>query len=256
MKKIFAVLIVLILIFAFSFGASAEGMSWYCKREKDHKQPRADANMSYIENFGGYYVDKNHGDENGDKVVYLTFDAGYENGNVSKILDTLKEEGVTGAFFVLEHLIRENKELVMRMAEEGHTVCNHTCSHRDMTKVTSREDFALELSSLEKIYNETTGYEMTKYYRPPEGRFDEKTLKWADELGFKTIFWSLAYADWDNNKQPTKDYAFSKLLPRIHNGAVLLLHSTSKTNAEILDELLTRYKEMGYQFASLDALFS
>lgn len=254
MKKIFVVLFAVFLSFLLCFSASAEAMSWYCKREKEHKQPRADANMRFIEKYGGYYVDKSHGDECDDKVVYLTFDAGYENGNVAKILDTLKEEGVTGAFFVLEHLIADNKELIVRMAGEGHDVCNHTCSHKDMTRAESKEEFAAELSELEKIYKEITGYKMKKYYRPPEGRFDEKTLKWADELGYKTVFWSLAYADWDNDNQPAPDAALKKLTDNVHNGAVILLHPTSRTNAEILGEFIRTLKAEGYRFGTLDEL--
>ena len=151
--------------------------------------------------------------------------------------------------------MEKNKDLVRRMVEEGHIVGNHTMHHPDMQKKDA-EAFARELRDLEDLFREITGKEMPKYYRPPQGLYSQKNLEMARSLGYKTVFWSLAYADWDNNKQPTKEYAFSKLLPRIHNGAVLLLHSTSKTNAEILDELLTRYKEMGYTFASLDTLFS
>ncbi len=254
MKKIFTALVAVLVMFVFCLSASAEAMSWYCKREKEHRQPRADANMSYIEKYGGYYVDKNHGDGCEEKVVYLTFDAGYENGNVEKILDVMKKEGVSGAFFVLEHLITANKELVVRMAEEGHTVCNHTCSHKDMTKVGSIEEFRTELTALEDIYKECTGKEMAKYYRPPEGRFDKKTLEWANELGYKTIFWSLAYADWDNNKQPSPEEAMKKLTDNIHNGAVILLHPTSATNAQILGEFIRDLKAEGYRFGTLDEL--
>jgi peptidoglycan-N-acetylmuramic acid deacetylase len=141
------------------------------------------------------------------------------------------------------------------MVEEGHIVGNHTMHHPDMRKK-DQAGFAKELKDLEALFREITGKEMPKYYRPPQGLYSQENLEFAQKLGYKTVFWSLAYADWDNSKQPTKEYAFSKLLPRIHNGAVLLLHSTSKTNGEILEELLTRYKEMGYTFASLDGLFS
>ena len=254
MKKIIILIFSFFLAFSFCTSASAEAMSWYCKREKEHRQPRLDSNMMYIEKYGGYYIDKNHGDDNDEKVVYLTFDAGYENGNVEKILDVMKSENVTGAFFVLEHLISANPELVCRMVNEGHIVCNHTASHKDMTKVESIEEFQSELNRLEKIYEECTGYKMAKYYRPPEGRFDEKTLKYANELGYKTIFWSLAYADWDNNNQPTAESAMKKLTDNIHNGAVILLHPTSATNAQILGEFIRTLKEEGYRFGTLDEL--
>ena len=189
------------------------------------------------------------------KVLYLTFDAGYENGNTEKILDVLKKHQVPAAFFLVGNYMEKNKDLVRRMVDEGHIVGNHTMHHPDMQKK-DEASFARELKDLEDLFREITGKELPKYYRPPQGLYSKKNLELAQSLGYKTVFWSLAYADWDNNKQPTKEYAFSKLLPRIHNGAVLLLHSTSKTNADILDELLTRYKEMGYRFASLDGLFS
>ena len=254
MKKILTVIFAIFLLFSLCITASAETMNWYCKREKDHRQPSLDTNMRFIEEYGGYYVDKNHGDGSSDKVVFLTFDAGYENGNVEKILDVLKSENVTGAFFVLEHLVTANSELVIRMAEDGHTVCNHTASHKDMTKVETIEEFEAELAALETIYRETTGREMAKYYRPPEGRFDEKTLKFANELGYKTVFWSLAYADWDNNNQPSPEAAMKKLTDNIHNGAVILLHPTSATNAQILGDYIRALKSEGYRFGTLDEL--
>lgn len=254
MKKIFTLFLAIFLSASFCVFASAESMSWYCKREKEHRQPRLDANMTFIEKYGGYYLDRKHGDGCKEKVVYLTFDAGYENGNVEKILDVLKEENVTGAFFILEHLVTANSELVTRMADEGHTVCNHTSNHKDMTKTQSIEEFEAELQQLEAVYRETTGREMSKYFRPPEGRFDEKTLKWANELGYKTIFWSLAYADWDNNNQPSPEAAMKKLTDNIHNGAVILLHPTSATNREILGDLIRKLKSEGYRFGTLDEL--
>lgn len=229
----------------------AEAQGWYVVRNKEHKQPTLDANQRIIEKYGGYYLDKRYRDDNTDKVVYLTFDAGYENGNIEKILDTLKENEVCGAFFILENLINRNTELVMRMADEGHVVCNHTASHRDMTKVGSIEEFSAELSRLEKIYLEKTGKEMAKLYRPPEGKYDEKTLSYANELGYKTVFWSFAYADWDNNNQPSEEKAMKIILDNIHNGAIILLHPTSKTNAEILPELIATLKSMGYSFGNL-----
>ena len=207
--------------------------------------------MSFIEDYGGYYVDKKHGDGVADKVIYLTFDAGYENGNVEKIVDVLGEEGVPAAFFVLDNLITKNKALVMRMIEEGHLVCNHTSKHLDVTKCKTLDEFKAELESLEDIYREVTGCEMPKYFRPPEGKFDEKTLKYANDLGYKTIFWSLAYADWDNNKQPDPEASKKLLLDNIHNGAVILLHPTSTTNAQILSDLITSLKSEGYRFGSL-----
>jgi len=142
------------------------------------------------------------------------------------------------------------------MVAEGHTVGNHTMHHPDMSKISEKAAFARELTALETLYNEVTGQPLPKYYRPPQGCYSEKNLEMAQQLGYKTVFWSLAYADWNNNAQPSAEQAFSKLIPRVHNGAVVLLHSTSATNAQILDELLSKWEEMGYRFASITELFS
>ena len=189
------------------------------------------------------------------KVLYLTFDAGYENGCTGKILDILKKHEVPAAFFLVGNYMKTNPDLVMRMVKEGHIVGNHTMSHPDMSKIAEEEAFRKELEGLEKLYHEITGQDLPKYYRPPQGIYSQKNLEMAKKLGYRTVFWSLAYVDWKNDAQPTAEYAFSKLLPRTHNGAVVLLHSTSQTNAAILDELLTKWKAQGYTFASIDALF-
>jgi len=167
----------------------------------------------------------------------------------------LKKHKVSAAFFLVGHYMEKNADLVRRMAEEGHTVGNHTMHHPDMSKIADKDAFSKELLELESLYKEITGKEMPKYYRPPQGIYSEENLKMAQELGYKTVFWSLAYVDWNNDSQPTKEQAFSKLLPRVHNGAVVLLHSTSRTNAEILDELLYKWEDMGYTFAPIEELF-
>lgn len=133
---------------------------------------------------------------------------------------------------------------------------NHTMHHYDMSKLSDKDAFAKELTDLEALYKEITGKDMEKYYRPPQGIYSEKNLKMAQELGYKTVFWSLAYVDWLQDDQPTREQALKKLLPRMHPGAVLLLHSTSQTNAEILDELLTTWESEGYRFASIAELFA
>ena len=226
-------------------------MGWYFKKTYDHSQPPLDAPLSYVESVGGYYLD--HAASEDDRVIYLTFDAGYENGNVEKILDALKKHDAHGAFFVLGHLIEANTDLVRRMAEEGHFVCNHTCHHKDMTTL-GAEEFREEMTSLETLYREKTGCELAHYYRPPEGKFDKTSLLRAQKLGYKTVFWSFAYCDWDNNRQPAPEAAVENILTHTHNGMVILLHPTSATNAEILDTLLTAWEEQGYRFGTLDEL--
>ena len=228
--------------------------SWYCKRNTEHKQPMADASMQFVTEYGGYYLDTHHGDENAEKVLYLTFDAGYENGNVAKVLDVLKQEDVPGAFFVLAHLIEANTALVQRMIDEGHLVCNHTVKHRDMTRVTTQQEFEAELGALEKLFYEKTGSVMPKYYRPPEGRFSESNLQMAHAAGYYTIFWSFAYADWDNDRQMSPETAKKIILDHIHNGAILLLHPTSATNAAVLGDVIRECRAQGYRFGTLDEL--
>lgn len=190
------------------------------------------------------------------KTVYLTFDAGYENGSTAKILDALQAHHAPAAFFLVGNYLERNPDLVRRMAAEGHTVGNHTMHHYDMSKIGDRETFARELAGVEALYREVTGEELPKFYRPPQGIYSRENLRMAQELGYKTVFWSLAYVDWNNDAQPTTQEAFDKLIPRMHNGAVVLLHSTSQTNGEILDELLTRWEDMGYTFAPIGELFS
>ena len=191
-----------------------------------------------------------------EKVLYLTFDAGYENGCTGKILDILKKHNVPAAFFLVGNYLQQNPDLVRRMVEEGHIVGNHTMHHYNMSKISDQSAFEKELKDLEALYFDATGQEMPKFYRPPQGTYSESNLQMAKALGYKTVFWSLAYVDWNNDKQPTAEYAFSKLLPRTHDGAVVLLHSTSSTNAAILDELLTKWEEMGYRFALISELFA
>ena len=187
-------------------------------------------------------------------TIYLTFDAGYENGCTEPILDALAKHNVKAAFFVVGNYIEQNPDLVRRMLREGHIVGNHTYHHYDMSKLSDEAAFNQELTSLETLYRETTGEDMPRYYRPPQGIYSEKNLEMAQKLGYRTVFWSLAYVDWYQDNQPTDEQAFSKLVPRIHPGAVVLLHSTSATNARILDELLAKWEALGYRFASLEEL--
>ena len=189
-----------------------------------------------------------------EKVLYLTFDAGFENGCTAPILDALKKHNVPATFFLVGNYLETQPDLVRRMVEEGHTVGNHTYSHPDMSAIADAESFRQELEKNEALYREVTGQEMPKLYRPPQGKFCESNLRMAQQLGYRTVFWSLAYVDWYQDEQPTPEQAFEKLVPRVHPGAVVLLHSTSSTNAAILDELLTRWEELGYSFGRLEEI--
>lgn len=227
---------------------SSEG-NWGLSFQTDGDPPIANASMEELARFNAYYAQNTT-----EKVLYLTFDAGFENGNTPIILDALKKHNAPATFFVVGTYIESNPDLIMRMEKEGHIVGNHTYHHPDMTKLSSLSAFEKELKDVENAYNNVTGKEMTKFYRPPQGKYNENNLQMAKELGYHTFFWSLAYVDWQENNQPTKEEAFDKLLTRVHPGAIVLLHSTSKTNGEILDELLTKWEEMGYQFKSLDTI--
>ncbi len=224
--------------------------SWGLSFRTEGAPPIGPANSATLAGLDAAYL----GDTT-QKKIYLTFDAGYENGCTAQILDILQKHQVPAAFFLVGNYIQTNADLVRRMVSEGHIVGNHTMHHPDMSKISKLEAFSKELKDLEAVYTEVTGQEMPKYYRPPQGNYSEENLKMAQQLGYKTVFWSLAYVDWNNDSQPTRDYAFSKLLPRLHNGAVVLLHSTSQTNAAILDELLTKWRDMGYSFGTIEELF-
>lgn len=258
MKKLmFGLLCVslLIIISAMNVYGAEQSFSWYCKRNKTHNQPTVDGQMQNLEKYGLVWCDKEHrymDDE--DKIVYLTFDAGYENGNICKILKILEKENVKATFFVLDNLIYKNSELVQKMIDDGHVVANHTMKHKDMTKMKTIDEFEKELKDLEELYRQTFNAEMPHYYRPPEGKFNINNLKWANELGYKTVMWSFAYADWDNGKQPSTDYAIKKILENLHNGEVMLLHPTSTTNAEIMSELIQRLKSEGFRFGTVEEL--
>lgn len=233
-----------------SRAVSAEaGNNWGLSFQTEGKPPVGNATAGELAAYDAFYTGS--GDE---KVIYLTFDAGYENGNTEAILDALQKHHAPAAFFLVGNYIETSPELVKRMAAEGHIVGNHTYHHPDMSKIASMDGFSKELTDLEAKYEAVTGVPMKKYYRPPQGKYSTENLSMAKELGYKTFFWSLAYVDWYQDKQPTKEEAFQKLLGRIHPGAIVLLHSTSSTNAAILDELLTKWEEMGYSFQSLDDL--
>lgn len=214
-------------------------------------QPTGNATPEELRKYNTYFI--GNGD---DKVIYLTFDCGYENGNTEKILEALKKHDVKATFFVVGHFLEISPDLVRKMVEEGHTVGNHTYHHPDMSEIADVSSFQKEVEDVKLLYEEITDKEMVKFYRPPQGKYSESNLKMAKELGYYTFFWSLAYVDWDPDNQPTKEEAFEKLTGRIHPGAIVLLHNTSKTNGEILDELLTKWEEMGYHFGTLDELIA
>ena len=222
--------------------------NWGLSFQEEGKLPAANASIQEMEKYNAYYAKDTQ-----EKVLYLSFDCGYENGNTPAILDALKKHNVKAAFFVVGNYLETSPDLVKRMIEEGHIVGNHSYHHPDMSNM-GKEEFTKELGELETLYQQIAGTPMKKYYRPPQGKYSKSSLQLAKDLGYQTVFWSLAYVDWNQDSQPTHEEAFDKLLKRVHPGAVVLLHNTSKTNGEILDELLTKWEEMGYTFQTLEEL--
>lgn len=224
---------------------------WYFKPTKDHTQPAMIPEAAgFIDNYGVMYLGNP-----GEKAIYLTFDAGFDNGYHTPILDTLKKHHVPAAFFVDGNFVKTKPDLVNRIIDEGHILGNHSLNHPDITKKTDFEEYKKQLLGWEELVDKATnGKEIPKFFRPPMGKFSELSLSNDQKLGYKTVFWSLAYADWDQNKQPDPEYAKRLLKDRMHNGCILLLHSTSKTNAMILDDLITELLAAGYRFESLTTL--
>lgn len=231
--------------------AVMETASWGLSFRESGKPPVADATASALEPYDAKYI----GDTE-EKVIYLTFDCGYENGNTGAILDALKAHNAPAAFFVVGHFVKTAPELILRMTEEGHIVGNHTYDHPDMSCVTDQSVFLEQVEQVEQAYYAVTGQQMQKYYRPPQGCYSLENLALAKECGYKTVFWSLAYVDWNQEAQPSREEALKTLTDRVHNGAVVLLHNTSSTNGAVLDSLLTEYENMGYRFGTLEELFS
>lgn len=212
------------------------------------KPPRGEDSVQTLAQYGAYYL----GDTDS-QVIYLTFDCGYENGITARILDVLKKHHAPAAFFMVGDYLDTAPELVRRMADEGHLVGNHTLHHPNMSKV-SKSKFEQELTGLAAQYEQVTGHKLDPFYRPPEGTYTHENLQWAQNLGYHTTLWSVAYADWDQNKQPSRESALKTLNSRVHPGAIVLLHAVSSTNAAILDELLTGWENQGYRFDYLTAL--
>ncbi len=254
-RKIVPILLLVIFTLSSTIFASGEtSCQWYIRHKKGGI-PEFPPEANTIGQYDVFFIDNKISQNNEIKRLYLTFDAGYENGNVEKILDTLKENQVPAAFFLLDNIILKNTNLVLRMVDEGHLVCNHTKNHKNLSYA-GEEEIAKNLTALERLYEEKIGREMSKYFRFPEGKYSIDALKCVQKLGYKTIFWSFAYDDWDNGRQMSNQKAIKKILDNTHNGAVILLHPTSSTNAEILPTLIKEWRSMGYSFGTLDELTS
>ena len=223
--------------------------NWGLSFQEEGKRPVGNATIQELAEYHAFFAA-----DTAEKKLYLTFDCGYENGNTPAILAALKKHQAPAVFFAVGNFVRDNPDLIKQMVAEGHIVGNHTMTHPDMSKISSEDSFQKELQGVEKIYKETTGKEMEKFYRPPQGIYSTENLAMAKELGYSTFFWSLAYVDWIQDQQPSREEALRKLLTRVHPGAIVLLHNTTSTNGIILDELLSRWKKMGYSFHSVKEL--
>ena len=229
-----------------SQGLSNKKIGWGIKRNDNHQQPDlGKTNRELLEKNNGIAMGNNN-----DKNIYLTFDEGYEAGHTTQILSTLKENNVTATFFITAHYLNTQPDLVKQMIDEGHTVGNHTVNHKSMPSLTE-EQINSEVMDLHKAIYEKFGYEM-KYIRPPMGEFSEKSITVTNSLGYKTVMWSFAYEDWNENKQPEESAAKKKIIDNVHNGEIMLLHGNSTTNTNILGDIIKEIKNMGYEFKSLD----
>ncbi|MBC8061235.1 MAG: delta-lactam-biosynthetic de-N-acetylase [Clostridiaceae bacterium] len=229
---------------------SSSEKNWYYSPKTDGTSPAPPKEVGdYLQRFSGYYL----GDTT-KKINYLTFDEGYENGYTSKMLDILKANNVQASFFVTTPYINDNKDLIKRMVAEGHLVCNHSTTHPSMAGIRDRDKFNAELITCENTFETLTGTKMKKFFRPPMGKYSELSMYYTQQLGYKSVFWSFAYADWDTAKQPSEDYAKNLIMQRTHNGGILLLHAVSKTNANILDYLLKEWTSKGFEFKTLNEL--
>lgn len=227
-------------------------LAWWFKRDDNHGPSGCDDTID-ISDYDAYYLDVNTDASDDEKVIYLTFDCGYENGYTDQILDVLKEQDVPACFFVTKTYIRDNIELTKRMKEEGHQVGNHTITHPSMPEK-SYEEIIQEVTGCAEYMSEVTGYDMDPYLRPPRGEYSARSLMITHDLGYKTIFWSMAYLDYDVNNQPGTDYVVNHFNKYHHDGAIILMHNVSSSNAGALDTVIVNLKAEGYRFASLNEL--
>ena len=234
----------------FSAFSDEDELNWYyVGKGKDQIAEGPKESVDFLKDNSAYYL----GDTS-KKVLYLTFDEGYENGNTGKILDTLKELKIPAAFFVVKPYIDTQPDLIKRMVDEGHVVGNHTVHHPSIAQIHDKEKFEAEFSGVENAFKELTGQDMPKFFRPPMGKYSKRSLQMTKDLGYKTVFWSFAYKDWLVNDQPSESYALEKIRKGAHPGSIMLLHAVSNTNAKILPTILKTLQDEGYEFKSLTEL--
>lgn len=243
-KKIFILTCLFTILFSlYTMNVEAAGFGF--KRNPHHLTPDIGKYQSMLDGTSSFYV----GDTS-KKIVYLTFDAGYDNGELDNILNTLKEKDVKASFFITGDFVKRFSDLTYRMRLEGHVMCNHSYSHKKIQTL-SKKELKEDLEKLNNAYFDLTGYQLARYFRPPEGEFTKDALKNVQELGYKTVFWSIAYCDWDSSHQASVDKAIKSVIDNLHNGAIILLHSVSKTNSLALGEIIDEIKNQGYSFRTV-----
>lgn len=240
MKKIKKVIILIILVLVLVNIKRIDAYGFGVKKNDKHLQPDIGIYKNILEKNGGLYV----GDKDS-KTIYLTFDCGYENGYTNRVLDVLENHNVKATFFITGHYINSASDIVLRMKEDGHVIGNHSNLHKDITKLSDKE-IVKEITDLEQKYYNLTGSNLDHFYRPPAGSFDERSLGVVNSLGYKTLFWSLAYKDWTNDNETS--YVLKEITTNIHNGAIILMHTVSEANAKVLDEVILTLKRTGYSF--------
>lgn len=241
---------ILLFIFSMSFyllPSHSDAYGWGYKKNTKAR-PEVGNYEQILANHHAVYVD-----DTDDKVLYLTFDNGYEQGYTEKVLDVLEKHDVPATFFLTGHYVASEPALVKKMSAAGHIIGNHSDTHPDFTTM-SKEAMHKELKALEEAVAEITRQKSLTYLRPPRGTFNEETLEWADKLGYVHVFWSLAFKDWETDKQKGWEYAYDQIMSQVHPGAIMLLHTVSKDNAEALDKVISKLKQEGYTFKSLDDL--
>ena len=245
MNKLFIILSTIFLSFV---NVNSNSFGWGFSKNKNHKQPYIGKYLDEIKDTNSYYV----GDEN-IKKVYLTFDAGYDNGNLEKILNTLKEKDVQATFFITGDFLNRFSDLTIKINNDGHLIGNHTWSHANITKL-NKDDIFNELKKVEHKFYEITGDKIDPFFRPPAGVFNNRSLNVIKEYGYNTIFWSIAYKDWETNKTKDINVSVNSVIDNLHNGAIILLHTVSNENVIALPIIIDKIREEGYEIASLNDL--
>lgn len=249
-KKVSKFLIFAMVMFTIFFTSTyitSYASGWGFRRNNDHQVPEIGKYQQEISGTDSFYVGPD------EKSVYLTFDAGYDNGILPKILDTLKEKNIKASFFITGDFVKRFPELTKRIVDEGHLACNHSYSHKKISTL-SLSDLEKDLTKLEDEFYNLTGTKMVKYFRPPEGEFSRVSLLNVKSLGFKTIFWSIAYKDWDTKNQNGVDYCVKTIMDNLHNGAIILMHSVSSSNQEALPTVIDKITQEGYTFKTVNEL--